>query len=249
MLNSYPFSLGPFPIILLFQSNVIFATSMSCLLTSFFIHNHSKHWEWQWHNRITDAPKHLFFIPVVPPGIDSRLSVSADAKLWFVQAATFLRSPHCNKAFNFCHQGHLFHRHSWTGGIIACLAKITISPFGSSATNSTFQMNKMSLWLSNDMRRCVTGVQFRGHPSTRLEDRGATSQQATFPVQDNRFGSPALARKTLSGRANLHSKASFSQGTKLLALLGKVREARDPNRPTCPALRTVRGVIFTCLFR
>jgi len=35
----------------------------------------------------------------------------------------------------------------------------------------------------------------------------------------------------LLGRANLLSKASFSQGTKHLALLGKVREARDPKAP------------------
>jgi len=57
------------------------------------------------------------------------------------------------------------------------------------------------------------------------------SQRATLLVQDSRFGSPALARKTLLGRANLLSKASFSQGTKHLALLGKVREARDPKAP------------------
>jgi len=57
------------------------------------------------------------------------------------------------------------------------------------------------------------------------------SQRATLLVQDNQFGPPALARKTLLGRANLLSKASFSQGTKHLALFGKVREARDPSMP------------------
>lgn len=50
---------------------------------------------------------------------------------------------------------------------------------------------------------CVTGVQILVIPSTRLENRGATSQRATLLVQDSQFGSLALARKTLLGRANL----------------------------------------------
>ena len=102
-------------------------------------------------NDITDAPKHLFFITVAPPCTDSRLSIPADARLRFAQAATLPRSPHW--ALDFCHQGRLFHRCSCTGGILACLARITTSPFGISATNSISQIDRMSLWLSKHDNR------------------------------------------------------------------------------------------------